>query len=83
MPVNSLPPLECNHAALPPDHRARIVLKDSWDSSEYFITNFRWHPEEYLLPDIVYERRVEDNTILRVYRLYPSADSSLKDQEGQ
>jgi dolichyl-phosphate-mannose-protein mannosyltransferase len=55
---------------LPADERKRVVLVDSTDHPDYFITNFRNHPQEYNYPQIVYNIEVLNSSVLRVYKMH-------------
>src|SRR5690606_16459040 len=58
------------HAALlPREQRVRIQEVSSVEEADYFITNFRWHPNDYSYGQIFYEEKVSNSTIMRVYKL--------------
>lgn len=57
-----------NFRYLNPDEFKRIQLTKSIDSAQYFITNFRSHPEDYDYPEI-YKKEVLGEKIMSVYKL--------------
>ncbi len=65
----SLLPVENNLKMLLPEQRKRIELVGKAGNPQYFITNFRTHPQDYDYPVIFYEIKVENSTIMRVYKL--------------
>ena len=64
-------PVKNNIELLKPQDRARIkILKvDSVKYADYFLTNFRGHPEDYPSKNIEYSVSVLNSTILCVYKL--------------
>jgi hypothetical protein len=44
---------EHNLYILKPEERSRIKLVDSDSEARYFITNYRWHPQEYSFPGMI------------------------------
>jgi len=49
--------------------RNRLVITPP-EKADYFITNFRWHPEDYPYPAIDYSISVLNSTILCVYKTH-------------
>jgi hypothetical protein len=49
--------------------RKRIVVVHADEQPDYFITNFRNHPQEYDYPHNFYELKVLNSTIFRTYKL--------------
>jgi hypothetical protein len=58
-----------NTLVLPKAIRKRIVFLYDDARPGYFITNFRMHPNDYNYPNIFYEIKVLNSTILRVYKI--------------
>ena len=54
---------------LPNGLRKRLVIVDSLDAADYFITNYRWHPEPYPYPNEVYQIRADGRRVHSVFRL--------------
>lgn len=63
-------PIIENVAILPEQSRKRIVIVQNNEHPDYFITNFRNHPEEFNYPTIFYDIKVLNSTIFRVYKLH-------------
>ena len=64
-------PLENGIKMLPPDQRSRFVWIDEATQGDYFITNFRLHPDDYPSNNIEYEIKVLNSTIMRIYYMQP------------
>ena len=62
-------PAEFNRLMLPADQRERLIFVDKPDSADYFITNYRWHPESYPYQDEVFQLRADGRRIHSVFRL--------------
>jgi Dolichyl-phosphate-mannose-protein mannosyltransferase len=60
-------PVKTNVRILKEADRKRIQFTE--DSADYFITTFRGHPSDYKYPSITYEVKVQNSTMLRVYKL--------------
>lgn len=60
---------EWNAMILAEEQRARLVFVDDRPSADYFITNYRWHPETYDLGSEVYVIRVLGSRILSVFQM--------------
>ncbi len=56
---------------LPRDQAERITFTDV-EGADYFLTNYRWHPEDFPFPDKFYSIMVNDMEIMTVYRLRPA-----------
>ena len=54
---------------LPPEQRARLVYVDSMAEADYFLTEYRWHPQDYPLKEEVLQIKVDDIKIFSVFRL--------------
>jgi Dolichyl-phosphate-mannose-protein mannosyltransferase len=66
----SLNPVVNNLMILPEATRNRFLLVDSAGGPTYFMTNFRNHGNDYNYPNVFYEIKVQNSTILRVYKLH-------------
>jgi hypothetical protein len=55
---------------LPPAQRQRIVLVGNSEHADYFITNYRNHPENYDYPKKIYTITVLNSTILDAYKMH-------------
>jgi hypothetical protein len=55
---------------LRPDERTRLHLTPM-DEAGYFITNYRWHPQDYekLNEFSFYSLKVADNTVSEIFKL--------------
>ena len=49
--------------------QARIVEVRDPSNADYFVTNFRWHPQDYPYPDEVFSALVRGETIMAVFRI--------------
>lgn len=60
---------EYNLMLLKPEDRERIHL--THDDPKYFITEYRWHPEDFLYNDSqeIFNVRVQNSTVLSVFKL--------------
>ena len=58
-----------NSFILPPSDRKRLVFVDDPAKAEYFVSNYRWHKEEYPYPNEVYSVKVGPAKIAVVYKL--------------
>jgi len=58
-----------NTYLLPQSARKRLVFTDNPAQARYFITNFRWHPDDYPFPEI-FTIQVSDVKILSLYELH-------------
>jgi len=66
----SLPPVANAYLSLPLSERKRVTLVDRQDTPYYFITGFRGRIERFeAYAPVVYEVKVQNSTILRVYRV--------------
>ena len=69
-------PLDNNILMLPPDQRKRFAWTEDAMKGDYFLTNFRLHPEDYpddahAFPNIEYDIKVLNSTIMRIYFMKP------------
>ncbi|MBC7555224.1 MAG: glycosyltransferase family 39 protein [Taibaiella sp.] len=53
---------------LPPNSRNRAVHVWKDERPDYFITNFRGHPEDFPLPEL-YKIKVQNSTVVAVYKM--------------
>ncbi len=63
-------PLENNIMMLPADQRKRFVWINEATQGDYFITNFRLHPDDYPSNNIEYDIKVLNSTILCIYGMH-------------
>ncbi len=56
---------------LPAKQAARIEKLYNGERPDYYLTNFRMHPRDYPYPNVFYEIKVLNSTIMRVYKLKP------------
>ena len=63
-------PLPENISVLPKSLRKRVRIVDEANKADYFMTNFRNHPDEFSYANIVYEIRILNSTIFRVYKIH-------------
>jgi hypothetical protein len=60
-----------NHEVLPKKDKKRIQIVETREEADYFITNYRWHPEDY--PEIENKKwhsfKVQNNTIITIFKL--------------
>lgn len=64
-------PGRINALILPEKQRQRLVYVDNPEQADYFLTNYRWHPEPYDYPDEVYAIRVGNASIFSVFKMHP------------
>jgi hypothetical protein len=57
-----------NILALPPQDQKRIILVEKPEEADYFITNYRYHPQDYPYGNELYRIVRDKNTILSVFR---------------
>jgi dolichyl-phosphate-mannose-protein mannosyltransferase len=69
-------PLENNIMMLHPEDRSRFEFS-MFDTADYYMSNFRLHPQDYPGTDIDYEIKVLNSTIFRIYRLKKTAGVQL------
>lgn len=58
-----------NAQLLPENERSRFIYTTP-DSADYFLTNFRWHPEDYNYPETDFSVEVLHSTIFCVYETH-------------
>lgn len=62
-----------NSFILPPEHRNRLKYVDSLSEADYFLTEYRWHPQDFSLKNEVYQVKVDEIKILSVFKLDSTA----------
>jgi hypothetical protein len=60
---------EYNAAILPVDQARRLNFVADPEQADYFITNYRWHPQDYPYPNEVFSLWLGNAKILSVFRL--------------
>ncbi len=70
-------PLDNNIQMLPKDERNRFVFIEQAPMADYFITNFRLHPDDFPSTNIEYEIQVLNSTIMRIYNMHPKKGTEL------
>jgi len=61
-------PGDFNLMMLTPDQRERFIVVDDYQEADYFITNFRWHPQDYDFP-LFHSIFVEGASINSIYNM--------------
>jgi hypothetical protein len=61
-------PIMLNVLFLPEHHRKRIKLV-KLEEAEYYPVNFRDHPRDYDYTDVFYDLRVDNSSVIRVYKI--------------
>jgi hypothetical protein len=62
---------QVNSDILTKDKRQRIKFTDSVEEAKYFISNFRWHPEQFSIEKEFFSIKAGDSDILVVYKITP------------
>ncbi|MGD2278754.1 MAG: hypothetical protein PVH45_01510 [Candidatus Omnitrophota bacterium] len=65
----STPPGHVNFLSLVPDDRNRLVFVKDPKEADYFLSDYRWHKEDYPFKDEVYSIKVNGAKIMVVYKL--------------
>lgn len=63
------PPLGTNYFLLTPAQRARIQVVEKPEQADYYLANYRWHPQEYDFPHKVQEIKVDNRRVLSIFAL--------------
>ncbi len=58
-----------NARILKPDGRNRLIYVDNPDEAEYFLSNYRWHKEEYPYKNEYYSIKIDEAKIMVVYKI--------------
>lgn len=61
-------PGDFNILMLPPEDESRLILVDDYEEADYFVTNYRWHPQEYDFEPF-HSIRVRNASINTIYRI--------------
>ena len=61
-----------NSLMLEDKDRTRFQFTGSDSTADYFVTNYRYHPEAYSYPDEVFQVRVGNASAASVFRLHPA-----------
>jgi hypothetical protein len=64
--------LDNNIMMLHPEDRGRFQFT-MFDTADYYMSNFRLHPQDYPGTNIEYEIKVLNSTIFRTYNLKPTS----------
>jgi len=63
-------PLDNNIMMLPKEQRDRIEFIANAQDADYFITNFRLHPDDFPSTNIAHQIQVQNSTIMRIYKMH-------------
>lgn len=61
-------PIVNNCLMLTEEQKRRIELTENKNNYDYYITNFRRHPEDFDLPSVFFNVKVLNSSVLRVYK---------------
>jgi hypothetical protein len=67
--LNNPPGRQYIDNTLPPQDSARLVRTSELSQARYFVTEFRWHPQDYPFPPAWYSIQVRGVEIMAVYKL--------------
>jgi hypothetical protein len=59
-----------NRVLLPADQRDRLVFVDTPEEADYFVTNYRWHPENYPYNFEIFQLRADGRRVHSVFKLH-------------
>jgi len=62
-------PGKANVHSLPSDDRNRLMYVENPKEAKYFLSNYRWHKEEYPLKDEYYSIKIDGTKIMVVYKM--------------
>jgi hypothetical protein len=62
-------PGKANADILTPDDRNRLMYVENPNEAKYFLSNYRWHKEEYPLKDEYYSIKIDGTKIMVVYKI--------------
>ncbi len=62
-------PGKANFDILPSDDRNRLMYVENPNEAKYFLSNYRWHKEEYPLKDEYYSIKIDGTKIMVVYKI--------------
>jgi hypothetical protein len=60
---------QANAAILPTAQSERLNFVQNMEEADYFITNYRWHPQDYPYNDEIFTLRLGNAKVLSVFRL--------------
>jgi hypothetical protein len=60
---------KANADILPPDDRGRLLYVENLQEAKYFLSNYRWHKEEYPFKEEYYSVRIGGAKIMVVYKM--------------
>ncbi len=63
-------PADFNRYTLSPLDRERLQFVDNPESADYFLTNYRWHPEPYPYEHEVYQLRADGRRVHSIFLLH-------------
>lgn len=63
-------PLRNNLLMLDDRDAERIEVTNHEHECDYFITNYRFHPDDYTYPNLLYAVKVHNSTVLCIYRMH-------------
>jgi hypothetical protein len=58
------------NGGLPEEQKARLILVDDPVNANYFVSEFRWHPDDYPYANEIYSINIRGTKIMVVYRLH-------------
>lgn len=63
-------PIYENLGILTKEQRKRIMIVSENENPDYFITVFRYHPDDYNYKNIFYSYKILNSTVLRIYKTH-------------
>ena len=68
---NGAGPIYDNVGTLTKDQRKRVIIVAENENPDYFITVFRYHPEDYdYYHNIIYNYKISNSSVLRIYKVH-------------
>ena len=65
-----VPPLRGNYDVLPPTGHARLQVVAEPAEADYYLANYRWHPDDYPLPNKVHDVMAGNQRIMTIFALH-------------
>ena len=62
-------PGKANTMLLSPADRERLIFVEDPEQADYFLTNYRYHPEDYGYPNEVFSIKIRNDTIFSVFQM--------------
>jgi len=62
-------PGKANADILPPDDRGRLLYVENLQEAKYFLSNYRWHKDEYPFKEEYYSIKIDGAKIMVVYKI--------------